>query len=365
MDFISSIIERRSALPVIAKCINEGKLPTYIYGAGGLATALYSDLNRSCRIDAFLVDKKYHKVNMEYCGKKVFSIEQIIGKCEECNILVGHYSEDNFALEKKIRATLKVRNVFFYDGGLGVNGKNGNYEYSFVENNKEELNNVYNLLCDQRSKNTMSAYFNQKISGNYKYLNDLFVKDQYFAEDILIIDKDEIFLDCGAYIGDTIKIFVKKTFHNGGYNKIYAFEPDELNYLELKKLVKLIPNIFCFNKGVWSERKSLKFSSGQGVSSTINDYGETIIEVDSIDNVLKGKKVTFIKMDIEGAELQALEGAKNSIRKYQPKLAICVYHNIDDLLEIPNYVKSLNPEYKLYLRAHKNCTDELVMYAIV
>lgn len=86
--------------------------------------------------------------------------------------------------------------------------------------------------------------------------------------------------------------------------------------------------------------------------------------MDSLDNLLQGRLVTFIKMDIEGSELKALMGAKETIRKYKPKLAICLYHKKEDILEIPLYVKELLPEYKLYIRHHCNKHGETVLYAM-
>lgn len=98
---------------------------------------------------------------------------------------------------------------------------------------------------------------------------------------------------------------------------------------------------------------------------TISDEGEIIVETDTIDNVLAGGKVTFIKMDIEGTELASLKGAAKTIRKYKPKLAICIYHKKEDLWEIQDYISRLVPEYKFYMRAYEDTATELVLYAIV
>jgi len=88
-----------------------------------------------------------------------------------------------------------------------------------------------------------------------------------------------------------------------------------------------------------------------------------VVEVDTIDNVLLEEKVTYIKMDVEGAELAAIESARNTIMSYKPKLAICVYHKKEDLITIPKKILSLVPEYKLTLRAHAPMSISLVLYA--
>jgi hypothetical protein len=115
---------------------------------------------------------------------------------------------------------------------------------------------------------------------------------------------------------------------------------------------------------VWNETTELKFNSEGTMASCVSDAGNTIVEVDTIDNILQGQRATFIKMDIEGAELNALKGAEQTIKKYKPKLAICVYHKADDFTTIPQYIKSLVPEYKLYFRVHRCSPQESVLYAV-
>jgi hypothetical protein len=92
--------------------------------------------------------------------------------------------------------------------------------------------------------------------------------------------------------------------------------------------------------------------------------GEIRIETDSVDHVCEGEKVTFIKMDIEGAELEALKGARNTICRHRPKLAICVYHRQEDLVTIPQYILSLHEDYRLYLRHYGDFCTETVLYAV-
>ena len=117
-------------------------------------------------------------------------------------------------------------------------------------------------------------------------------------------------------------------------------------------------------KGAWSKKDTLYFNNSSNSNSSISESGDSKIEVDSIDNVCKNENVTFIKMDVEGAELEALKGAENTIMKNKPKLAICVYHKKEDLVTIPQYILSLNSDYKLYLRHYDSFCTELVLYAV-
>ena len=125
-------------------------------------------------------------------------------------------------------------------------------------------------------------------------------------------------------------------------------------------------NIEIINKGAWHQKETLYIQedSNHGASS-ISHHGENTIEVERIDKCIpRGVRVTHIKMDIEGAELNALKGADSIIKKDSPQLAICVYHKIDDFLQISDYLLSIVPEYKLYLRHHNISGTETVLYAI-
>lgn len=115
-------------------------------------------------------------------------------------------------------------------------------------------------------------------------------------------------------------------------------------------------------KGLWSEKKELRLKSG-GTGSVISDDGDMVINVDCIDHVIK-EQVTFIKMDIEGAEYEALLGARKTILKYKPKLAICVYHKAEDIWKLPGLIHQFNPEYVFYFRHYSFADNETVLYAL-
>ena len=135
------------------------------------------------------------------------------------------------------------------------------------------------------------------------------------------------------------------------YKKIYAWEPEENNRRQLQKNC-VGRNVTIVPYGMWKNKDVLKFCEAAG-SSCIEEHGIKDIEVNSIDNVHGGKKITFIKMDIEGAEIEALKGAKNTIINQHPKLAICIYHKPEHLYEIPLFIHDLVPEYNLYIRHHE------------
>lgn len=133
----------------------------------------------------------------------------------------------------------------------------------------------------------------------------------------------------------------------------------------MKNNLKKYKNIEIIPYGMWSKKEELSFFMDGNAGSKVAARGTKKIHVNSIDNMHVQEKVTLIKMDIEGSEKQALQGAENIIKRDRPKLAICIYHNPEDLYEIPFLIKELVPEYKLYIRHHSDTYAETVVYATV
>ena len=156
---------------------------------------------------------------------------------------------------------------------------------------------------------------------------------------------------------------------NGKYIRIYAFEPDNHSYQYIVSVLerRTIHNVEVVNKGCWYEATTLGFSCNTDTrgTSVIDTQGSDVVEVTAIDDAVGGDALTFIKMDIEGAELEALHGAVETIKKYKPRLAISVYHKPSDIVDIPAYILSLVPEYKLYIRQYSYFLGETVLYAVL
>lgn len=187
---------------------------------------------------------------------------------------------------------------------------------------------------------------------------------QYFDKEIMKPSKNEVFVDGGAFLGEDSFEFMK--WCNNNYQKIYAFEPDYNNYIKMRENFSHIKmnSPIIYNKGLWSENCKLRFKGNILASSCVDIDGDILIEMDSIDSILAGERATFIKMDIEGCELEALHGAKKTICKYHPKLAVCIYHKPEDIVNILLYIKRLNKNYQFYLRHYSYIFTETVLYAV-
>lgn len=183
---------------------------------------------------------------------------------------------------------------------------------------------------------------------------------QYF--DVLPPVENEVFVDAGSYNGDTIKEFIKWT--TGLYKRIYSFEANNEMFDVINKYIESenVKNIIFTPKATWSKKDKLNFVKDSS-ASRIGIEGGVSVEAIDIDSVVGDDKVTYIKMDVEGSELQSLKGAQNIIRKYKPRLAISVYHRPDDIIEIAEYILTLNPDYKLLLRQYNSNFWETILYA--
>lgn len=191
--------------------------------------------------------------------------------------------------------------------------------------------------------------------------------EQYFDENIIHLQPEEVFIDGGVLDLETSLRFENFCRKSGTNNyKVYAFEPDPKSYMRCKGIVDRHPeyNIHLCNAGLWSSNTNLYFNGqGTGGSRIVEQETDNSIAVVSLDSCVNDR-VTFIKMDIEGAEMEALKGAESIIKSQKPKLAICVYHKEQDMTEIPIFIKKLVPEYKLFMRHYSNDAGETVLYAV-
>lgn len=339
------------------ECINREKVDILLYGAGKYGRIALKNLNNSKIKVKYFVDDDLKRNNTDIEGIPVISFEKAISECQDSFIVISNYYIKE-TVEKIERAGIDLSKVFFSNELLIES-----VEKTYLHEKRNELSKVYNFLGDYESKIIYKTIVESRLTHNIDVLSRTCSNNQYFPIDIIQLNENEIFVDGGAFDGDTIRNFLNIT--QGKYKYIYAFEPDYQNYTKLYTNTSS-ENIKLFNMGLYNEDTTVTFSSGKGGSSTISGEGRDKINVCSFDKLnLIDKKVSFIKMDIEGSELAALQGMKETICKNKPKLAICIYHKFEDLWEIPLYIKMLVPEYKFYIRNYTTYLDEIVLYAIL
>ena len=186
--------------------------------------------------------------------------------------------------------------------------------------------------------------------------------DLYAPDGLFEFGNDEVYVDAGSYDGDTIRSFIGSV--DGRFADIYAFEPDPVTFEKLKANFRDEPRVHPFHAGLFSHGGSLRFRDDASRGAIFAADGEIEMPVTTINDVLGDRRLTYIKMNIEGAEIDALKGGRKAIAKWRPRLAISVYHRASDLWRIPQLALELNPDYRLYLRQHDGGIIETVLYAL-
>ncbi len=228
------------------------------------------------------------------------------------------------------------------------------------------LEALYNILGDDASRKVFDVIIDRVFHGQKDVyaIKNIHSPDQYFPADIVRLSEHECLVDGGAFDGDSLLDFLRRT--GGKFDRYYAFEIADNNYRKLQETAQNITGndkIQLYSYGLGDCAETVSYSD-EITASTVNT-GSNTGRIDTLDRILKDAKVTFIKMDIEGYELKALKGAEKTIRHQKPTLAICIYHELNHFWEIPLYIKSLVPEYKIYLRHHTFSDYETVCYAVL
>ena len=213
------------------------------------------------------------------------------------------------------------------------------------------MEQAYVLLADEQSRRVFLDTVRFKLSGKLQYLRASETgKDEIFRT-VLQPTGAEHFADLGAYNGDTIRELLSYT--GGAFASITALEPDRRNFRKLSAWAEssLSGAVELVQAGAWSGDTVLRFSDKAGRQSKVAETGwET--QMRALDSVLGGRPCTCLKMDVEGAEREAIRGAAQTIRQYRPKLNIAAYHRSADFFELPLLIHALCPDYRLYLRHH-------------
>jgi FkbM family methyltransferase len=224
---------------------------------------------------------------------------------------------------------------------------------------EEGIDKLLGLLADEESKHWVDRILQFRITGNYSCLPSPDTENQYVPRGLERWADPLRFIDCGAYNGDTIDLLIA---HGYNIQKILAFEPDPGNYDHLVKKFPDKDRVFlpC---GVSSSNHLAKFVIGAGEGSHQVSDGGVSIQMVRIDDVMPDFKPNLIKMDVEGGEIDALQGAGSTISRFRPGLAVSLYHRPEDLWQIPLLIDSWNLGYRFYVRGHLHSSFESVLYA--
>ena len=284
----------------------------------------------------------------DFAGFPVRTLAQTIDTFgENIVIVISFASQREQVLEKMYELNVKF-DVVAPD--VPVAGE-GVFNLEFAKAHEKEFDKVFQLLADERSKQVLDNMICFKLTGKIEYLKQGEDDKNEIFTDILKPKANEHFVDLGAYNGDTIRELLSYT--DGKFASITALEPDKRNFRKLTKYVEenLSGDIVLENAGAWDSDCVLTFAAKAGRNSKVASKGiETNMR--SVDSVLAGKECTFLKMDVEGSEKQAIFGAKKTLKTWKPKLNIAAYHRNEDLFALILQIYEICPDYKFYFRHH-------------
>lgn len=314
---------------------------------------------------------------LNFSKKNQIYFDEIFEIIEEeiLDIIKLHKNEVNYFFSNKVMTDslyIKIMNLKINEKNIYVGPTKNSYVDLYdkrdnIYSNVSKICKVFSFLEDVKSK---EVYWNILVrlclpyQYHYYYEPEDFI--QYFPKDFKFTD-NEIYLDAGVYDGKNIYQFIEKV--ENCYKYIYGVEADPNNYKKSRDNLKLIERLELLQKALHIENEEISFlstdSSSKKGNAHVQPFGD--ISVYGLKGDSLKERPTFIKMDIEGSEKDALEGLRDTIKDNGPKLAICIYHFQEDFWEVPLKIKELNPNYNLMIRNHEKmfCLIESVCYAYI
>lgn len=322
--------------------LKEANKPIVLYGTGNGADKIYARLLRdNIKISGVFASDGFKK-GKEFEGFTVTSYEELKGQYPDMIILVCFGSHLDSVIDNIKR--LESENELYLPDVPVAGGEI--FDIDFARAHKNELETVYNMLADDLSKKVFENTVYFKLTGKAEFLYAIETpRNEVFS----ILDlKAESFLDLGAFNGDTVEEFIN---YCPDYKNIVALEPDARNFRKLLQNTENIKNITLINKAVSDKSCIITISKNKGRGNS--QSGKTVeTESISIDEIAKENQISFIKMDVEGAEYDAVLGGVNTVSN-TPKMHIAAYHKSEDLYSLPLKITEINSNYKIYMRKHK------------
>ena len=342
-----------------------------LYGAGGLGRKMLAVLRRHAIEPIAYVDNNSARWGGVVDGIPVYAPESAVAKFGQQAVFVVSIASPGHSFEASRRKLLGLGCVrvlpflpLLWKYAADILPYYAYETPKYFKGHATEIKASYGLLADDMSRRIFLEHLKFRITGHFEGLPRPDVETQYFPND-LPLRSDEVFVDCGAYDGDTLKVLLART----SAPTVYAFEPDPENYRKLKAYVQTLPElqrkqirVTC--AAVDAQKGTLRFAATGGAGAGVSAGGDIVVEAITLDGQDLAPPPTFIKLDIEGAEGAALQGSRSLIQRHKPVVAVCAYHRPDDLWTLPQQLHAMNKDYRFSLRWHEDDGWDTVLYAV-
>jgi len=326
--------------------------PRYVLGANSHGASIAAAMDIDGFIDDFSDAAAFEGrplVRTAQVPKDALVVSAVLGKVWTAHRRLeaaGLENLDYYAFRK--HAGLAIENPFFWD--------------DFAEEfraNAAAFERLHDALVDETSRKILRDIVNFRLSSDIRWMSGYTDRQdqQYFEDFLRLAAEGETFVDVGGFDGFTSEEFIRRC---PGYAAVHLFEPESSNMAMAQSRLAPYRDVRFHQMGLSDRAQTLRLSR-TGSTSRLSSAGELEIALDRLDAVVEGP-VTFIKMDIEGAERPAIAGAARLIGRDSPRLAIAAYHRADDFHRLPEQVLAINSGYDLYLRHYTECRDETVLF---
>lgn len=319
------------------------KTPVVLYGTGDGADRLLADLKSlGVKISGVFASDGFVR-KREFGGFPVESFNTLFSRFPDMTVLMCFGSERREVLENVKRISSKVP---LYFPEYPVYG-DSIFTAEFAREHKNELEAVRSILADELSVKTFDNIVNFRLTGEIKYLFECESEN----EPLFSLPKDTVFLDLGAYNGDTVRRFTEE---NRSYGAVIAAEPDSVSFRKLTANTANIENITLLNNAVGDVDGVIFVDSKKGRGTHVSSDGKKAVRSFCVDGLLKDEsRPIYIKADVEGNEQAFIGGAQKTISSKRPVMRIACYHRSEDIFALPLAVLGLNGGYKVFLRHKK------------
>lgn len=309
------------------------------------------------------IDNDAKKQGQEFYGKEVLPLEHVAKDAVIINAS-GRYC---VPIEEQMNALGYSNNInlmeflFIYNLPFQAQGAFRDF-ISEVIPHRLKIVSLYLMLADEQSREVLDSLVSYRMTLNSVSAGRVAspYDEEFFARDVLKFGAHEVFVDGGAYDGDSFNRFVGMAAE---FARAYLFEPDTEIFEKLGQVVADDKRVIACNAGLFSKSGEIGFSSTGGMDGAISETGEERISVVALDDMVD-VAITHIKLDVEGAEEAALLGARGHLREDRPKMAVAAYHKAGDLWEVPALIEGLGGKYNFYLRHYSQTMDDSIFYAL-
>lgn len=322
--------------------IKNSPYPVAVYGTGNGADRVFAEFDRLGIVPQYVAASDSFARERTFHGYKVLPLSVLEKQEPKFTVALCFASAREEVIENIKRLS---QNHTVIMPSVPVYG-NDIFNKEYLKSNMSEISQAFNSLADEKSKEVFKNLIEFQITGN---LNLMFAceTEKEEALSLLELTDSENYLDLGAYRGDTVDELINFT---GGYSHITAAEPDSRSFKKLCEHCENMQNITFLNAAVSDTCGTQFFGGNKGRGASLKTEGIQIqtFTVDSLNTPF-----TYIKADTEGAEMLMLNGAANTL-KNRPKLNIAAYHRSEDIFDLVNKIREINPEYNIYIRHHRH-----------